>query len=111
MASLTAASWGGVWAGTAGTAASKRVKASGMVAAFIMVSVAVGKGLTTNAVQGAALAMYLTVHFFWFDLADNTTSFSVMATILYPSPFKKSSAPMRRAVQVLLSGAYFKSTM
>src|ERR1035437_7344352 len=35
-----------------------------------------------DAVQGAALTLYLMVHFFWFDLADNTTSFSVMATIL-----------------------------
>jgi hypothetical protein len=50
------------------------------MAAFNMVSVAFRK--KTDAVQGAAPALYLMVHFFRFDLADNTTSFSVMATIL-----------------------------
>src|SRR5678810_1007689 len=48
------------------------------------------------------------VHFFWFFLADNTTSLVLMATMLYSSPFKERGAPTRWSRQVFFSGSYFR---
>jgi hypothetical protein len=75
---LTAAASGGLGA-DAGAAASKtstRVR-GWLLSSWFRV---VGRDSTRFKVRHWHLD--LMVHFFWFDLADNTTSFSVMATIL-----------------------------
>ena len=72
-----------------------RHKPRGRMAALIMGSVAFRehqRGSGAAFVQGVVVGVGLNVmvHFFWFDLADNTTSFWVMATILYSSPLNVS---------------------